>query len=393
VKHYPYIIIGGGMTADAAVSGIRENDGDGEIAMFSRENHAPYDRPPLTKGLWRDTTLEEIWRKTELKPGVELHLGTSIQQLDPAGRIVRDAAGREYQYDRLLLATGGRPRRLPFDAPDIVYFRTLDDYHRIRTQAAARSRVAVLGGGFIGSELAASLTMNGCEVVMIFPEPGIGSRQFPEELARFLTDYYREKGVQVEPGQRVQAVQRKGSRYHLTSQAGREWVADSIVAGLGMEPETQLAEQAGLATGDGIRVNGSLQSSDPLIYAAGDAVSFPAPGLDRWLRCEHEDNANSMGHHAGLGMTGECHIYTHLPMFYSDLFDLGYEAVGTLRADLETVARWEEPLCKGVVYYLDNQRVVGVLLWNVWQQVEAARVLIDRREPVSAGRLRNRLPI
>jgi NADPH-dependent 2,4-dienoyl-CoA reductase/sulfur reductase-like enzyme len=148
------------------------------------------------------------------------------------------------------------------------------------------------------------------------------------------------------------------------------------VAGLGIVPGTDLAHAAGLAVGDGIEVDASLRTSDPFIWAAGDAASFFSPALGRRLRVEHEDNALAMGRAAGLSMAGAAVSYTHLPFFYSDLFDLGYEAVGELDAGLEVVAEWRQPYREGVLYYLYGKRVRGVLLWNVWGQIEAARELI-----------------
>ena len=168
--------------------------------------------------------------------------------------------------------------------------------------------------------------------------------------------------------------------------------ADGVVAGLGIQPNVALAEQAGLAVEDGILVDEHLRTSQEAIYAAGDVANFPNPALGRRLRVEHEDNANTMGAAAGRNMAGAARPYTHLPFFYSDLFDLGYEAVGDLDARLETVADWKEPYREGVVYYLGDGRVRGVLLWNVWEQVDAARRLIAEPGPFRAQDLRGRLP-
>ncbi len=192
---YKYLIIGGGMTADAAVAGIREVDAEGSIGVVSEEADAPYRRPPLSKGLWKKMKLEQIGYKTAEQ--AELHTGQTIQTVDPAKKRAIAEDGEEFGYDKLLLATGGRPRQLPFDAEGVNYFRTLADYRRLREETERGQRFAVIGGGFIGSEIAASLAMNDKQVTMIFPEAGIGALTYPSDLSEHITAYFREKGVEV----------------------------------------------------------------------------------------------------------------------------------------------------------------------------------------------------
>ena len=396
MPNYTYLIVGGGMTADAAVQGIREVDNRGSVGVLSADAHPPYDRPPLTKGLWKGKPVDSIWRHTEHR-GVTLHLGRTARSLDVPNRRVTDDEGTVYGYDKLLLATGGTPRRLPFGGEQIVYYRTFDDYERLRAQATTGQQFFVIGGGFIGSELAAALAMNGKKVSMAFPDAAIGARMFPPDLAAFLNDYYRQKGVDVLPGQRVYALETRGGRAVVksrdaTAQGERETVVDGVVAGIGIEPNVELARAAGLQVDDGIRVDASLRTSQPDVYAAGDVARFHNPALDRWLRVEHEDNANTMGRLAGQSMAGRSVTYDHLPFFYSDLFDLGYEALGEVDSRLQTVADWKQPFREGVVYYLRDARVRGVLLWNVWEQVDAARKLIAEPGPVRAESLKGRLP-
>ena len=389
MPHYPYLIVGGGMTADAAIGGIREVDPSGSIGLVGADPHPPYDRPPLSKGLWKGKPLESIWRKTD-RGGVTLHLDRQVRMLDPPNRRVTDDQGTDYTFDKLLLATGGTPRRLPFGGDHVIYFRTLNDYERLRALTGGGRRFAVVGGGFIGSEVAAALAMTGEKVVMAFPGDGIGGRLFPADLSRFLNDYYRQKGVEVLPGARVTGCELRQGKLVLTTSGDRELVADAVVAGLGITPNVELAQAAGLEVDDGIRVDGSLRTSRPDIYAAGDVANFYNPILDRRLRVEHEDNANTMGRLAGQAMAGRTVSYDHLPSFYSDLFELGFEAVGEVDARLQTVADWTEPFREGVVYYLRNGRVRGVLLWNVWDQVDAARSLIAEAGPFRAENLRGR---
>ncbi|MCB0190422.1 MAG: FAD-dependent oxidoreductase [Anaerolineae bacterium] len=391
MSHYKYLIIGGGMTADAAVSGIRQTDLTGSIGLISAESDPPYNRPPLSKRLWQGQPLKSIWRETESQ-GVELHLGRKVQAIDPQGKSVTDDQGKGYTFEKLLLATGGTPRRLPFGNTQIIYFRTLVDYQRLRVLAEQKQRFAVIGGGFIGSEIAAALAMNGRKVVMIFPGQGIGERIFPPDLARFLNAYYRKKGIEVLSGELVIDLQEHGEQLVLKTKRGQEIVVDGVVAGLGIEPNTELARQAGLKVENGILVDEFLRTSNPNIYAAGDVANFFNPTLYTRLRVEHEDNANTMGQMAGRSMAGDAVAYHHLPYFYSDMFDLGYEAVGNLNPELETIVDWQDPYRKGVIYYLQEGQVRGVLLWNVWGQVEAARSLISEPSPVRPQDLQERLP-
>ncbi|HWQ12607.1 MAG TPA: FAD/NAD(P)-binding oxidoreductase [Roseiflexaceae bacterium] len=391
MAHYPYLIVGGGMAAGAAIRGIREVDPAGAIGVIGSEAHPPYQRPPLSKGLWKGKPLQRIWIDVG-KQGVDLMLGRTAQTLDTANKRVVDDQGAVYTFDRLLLATGGVPRHFPWDGDAVIYYRTLDDYQRLRALAERSQRFAVIGGGFIGSEIAAALAMNGKEVVMIFPEAGISQHLFGPELAAFLNTYYRERGVEVLPGETVQGLEQRGETKVLQTTGGREILVDGVVAGIGITPNSALAQAAGLTVDDGVVVDELLRTSHPDIYAAGDVANFPNPALGRRIRVEHEDNANTMGRHAGRTMAGEQVPYKHLPFFYSDLFDLGYEAVGLLDARLEMVADWQEPFRTGVVYYLGDGRVRGVLLWNVWDQVDAARRLIAEPGPFRAADLSGRLP-
>lgn len=392
MRHYTYLIIGTGMTADAAVKGIRELDDKGSIGMVGEEPYLPYARPPLSKKLWQGKPFESIWRGTE-NLGVVFHSGRRVIALDAASRQVRDDQGNIYSYDRLLLATGGAPRRLPFGDEDVIYFRTLDDYRRLRLLADAGGKFVVIGGGFIGSEIAAALALNGREVTMLFPEAGIGSRLFPADLAAFLTGYYHEKGVNVCTGETVAGIRRDGQRIAVVTGSGHIFTADGVIAGLGIVLNTELAIQAGLPIDNGIAVDEFLRAGAPAIFAAGDVASFHNPHLGKRIRLEHEDNALAMGRQAGRNMADAAEPYHHLPFFYSDLFDLGYEAVGELDSRLETVEDWLEPYRKGVVYYLQGGRVRGVLLWNVWEQVDAARLFIAEPGPVRPGLLKGRLPV
>lgn len=389
MTHYKYLIIGGGLAGDAATRGIRELDQDGSIGMISREPDPPYMRPNLSKGLWKGRPVEKIWRKTEERS--DLILGRKATKLDPGEKTVQDDQGDEYTYEKLLIATGGSPIHLLCGEGDIIYFRDFQDYQRLRKMADDKGHFVVIGGGFIGSEIAAALTMVGAKVTMIFLEDAISGLAFPSDLAHYLNEYYREKGVEVLANDSVVDVQRVGERFIVRTGSGRAVETNGVVAGIGIRPDIKLAEEAGLEVDNGIVVNERLEASAPDIYAAGDASNFYHFGLEERTRVEHEDNAVKMGQVAGRNMAGGTDVYDHIPMFYSDLFELGYEAVGKLDSKLETVSDWQEPFQKGVIYYLQDGRVRGVLLWNVWGKVDEARALMKEEGPFKPEDLQGRI--
>jgi len=389
VADYRYLIVGGGMTADGACKGIRDHDPDGSIGLFGDDPHEPYARPPLTKALWKGKPEDSIWRGTR-DLGVDLHTGRTIVSLDLDNRSVTDDGGTHHTYERLLLATGGTPRRVGSWDDSVIYYRTLDHYRKLRPLAHEGTRAAVIGGGFIGSELAAALTMNDSSVTIVVPEVGIGARIFPAPLAEFVNDYYRDKGVEVLAGERVSAVTCDGGVCRVETESGRAVEADVVVAGLGIVPRTDLAEQSGLPVDDGIVVDdrGRVEGHDDL-FAAGDVARFPATALGGLRRVEHENHANSHGRQVGANMAGADEPYDYLPYFYSDLFELGYEAIGDTDPRLEIVDEWAEPNRKGVVCYVDEGKPRGFLLWDVWDKVDHARELIAAGDPVDAAAVRS----
>ena len=383
MKSTRYLIVGGGMTGDAAVKGIRERDADGSIVLVSAEQDPPYARPPLTKGLWSGGDEAKIWRGTA-DAGADLRLGRRIVSLDLDGRRATDDAGDEYTWEKLLLATGGRPRMIS-GTEGVIYYRTLDDYRTVRALVHEGARAVVIGGGFIGSEIAASLTANGCLVTMIFPDAGVSSRVLPAALSAYVTEDYRKRGVEILTEETVEAA----SAGSVTTGSGRTIEADIVIAGLGLEPAIDLAEAAGLEVDDGIVVDefGRAAGYED-VFAAGDVANFPVAALGRRLRVEHEDHAKAHGRAVGANMAGANARYDHLPFFYSDMFDLGYEAVGEVDSRLEILERWQEPNRKGIVAYLDEaRRPRGFLYWNVWDHVERGRELIRAGAPIEESAL------
>jgi 3-phenylpropionate/trans-cinnamate dioxygenase ferredoxin reductase subunit len=389
-----YVIVGAGRAGIAAAEGIRELDGSGSILIVGAEQHLPYDRPPLTKQLWfgKKTVEEIVLHEKDYyeREGIELARSEQVVELRPSERTIVTDLGRSEHYGKLLLATGGVPRRLEIPGAEdekVVYYRTLDHYLELRHQAEGRSFV-VIGGGFIGSEIAAALNLNRAQVTMIFPERYLVERIFPESLGRAVQADYEQRGLRILSEDLPTAFLSEGERMTVETRSGERVSCDAIVVGAGIAPETRLAVQAGLKVGNGIELNELLQSSDPDVYAAGDNAFFPYAALGVSMRIEHWDNALSQGKAAGRNMAGADEPFTYMPYFYSDLFDLGYEAVGDVRSALTTFADWREENQTGVVYYLEDGKVRGALLCNVWEKLDDARELIRSGKRMSEDDLR-----
>ncbi len=394
-QSYRYIVVGAGLAGASAVEGIREVDSEGTILLLGREKHLPYDRPPLSKKLWfGKTTVEKIvlhveeWyaeRDIEVLPHVE------VAALDPAARRITTAGGREYVYEKLLLATGGAPRRLSIPGGDLeglYYYRYLDDYVHLREQVTEGSRVVVIGGGFIGSEMAAALNVSKAEVTLVYPDAYLVERVFPPGLGRAMEENYRTKGVRVLQGQQPVALERAGDKFAVITDTQERIIAEAVVIGIGITPNLALAQQAGLEVGNGIAVNRYGETSQPDLYAAGDVALFPYTALDWTTRIEHWDHALNHGQHVGRNLAGAGEPYDYMPYFYSDLFEFGYEAVGDCSSRLPTYADWQKENDTGVIYYLDGGRVRGAMMCNVWDQVPAARDIIRAGQQVTEADLK-----
>ncbi|MFX0040379.1 MAG: NAD(P)/FAD-dependent oxidoreductase [Promethearchaeota archaeon] len=392
--NYKYLIIGGGMAADAAAHSIRDNDPIGTIGLISSENDPPYARPPLSKTLWTgDEEIEDIDLGTS-EADIQMHLGLTATKIDRPNKKVIDDKGNKYSYTKLLIATGGTPRKLPnVEEKGLIYYRTLSDYEKLKALVDKNTTFGVIGGGFIGSEIAAGIKMykSDTDVTMIFPESGICALIFPKTISDYLNDYYKENGIKVLKNELVTNISSKDKGYLVETKSGKKLKFDTVIAGLGIKPNIKLAEEANLEIKDGIVVNKYLQTNDPAIYAAGDVANYHNPALDRYIRVEHEDNALMMGEIAGENMTGKETPFDHLSLFYSDLFELGYEAIGILNSKFEIVEDWIDPLEEGIIYYLLQGRVQGVLLWNVWEKDEEARELIAEPGPFSPDDLKGRI--
>lgn len=379
-KEAKYLIIGGGMAADAAVKGIRDIDEDGSIIIVGQDSDPPYTRPWLSKDLWKEKPLEKVFKKTAVKQA-DVITNRTITALDARAKTATDDQGETYQAERVLIATGASPKPFPVGGDLVINFRQLNDYRRLHELAEKGKRFAVIGGGFIGSELAAALRMNEKQVDWFLTGDAMGASMFPAGLADSLTVYFLEKGVDVHTRTKVTGIEESGKKIKVTYEASdgatNSIEVDGVVAGIGVAPNVELAEAAGIKTDDGILVDAYLETNMPNVYAAGDVTNYFQQSLDTRRRVEHEDNANAMGRHAGHMMAGRIDPWNYLPMFYSDLFDIGYEAVGELNASHDIIEDWSDEYRTGVVYYLQNDHIRGVLLLNVFNQVDKARALIQ----------------
>lgn len=389
MSDFEYVVVGAGMAGDAAVAGIRQEDPTGTIALIGKEPDPPYNRPALTKALWReeDTTTSTIILGAASTPGVTLMLGTRVTSVNPDAHTVTVEDGETHGYHRLVLTTGGRPRTGGIPAgPRIIHFHDLADYRALRGWADRGAHVVVVGGGFIGTELAAVLAETPASVTYVFPHDHVDGHVLPEEIARHLDGVYTGHGVELVPGSRVRTVEQTGdgNGVRVALEDGRDISADVAVLGLGQDPETDLASAAGLAVWEGVVVDDHRRTSDPDIFAAGDAVGAPDRVFGR-RRVQHEDAAVSGGRVAGRNAAGGDASDDHVPYFYSDLFEDGYEALGLTDPTGSTFIDWKVPGSEGVVYYLDADSVLqGVLMWNVWGDEDhdtkaiAAQLLTDR---------------
>jgi 3-phenylpropionate/trans-cinnamate dioxygenase ferredoxin reductase component len=391
-----YLIVGGGMAADAAVRGIRSQDPDGRIVLLTEEAHPPYDRPPLSKGLWAGEDESRVWRGTE-ELGVQIETGRRVVALDRDAQQVRDDLDAEWEYDRLLLATGSRVRRLQGPDPGVIYLRTLDDYRQLRRRLGAAGgngrTVGLIGGGFIGCELAGVLVEGEIEVRQYFPEEAPLARVLPPEFSRLLAEYLESLGVELHPGQGVTSTEEVEDGWHLRTDDGAlsEPVA-AVAAGIGANPRTEVARDAGLPVDGGIVVDAGLRTRDPRIFAAGDVARFPSSMTGQLELVAHEEHANESGMLAGQAMTGAEVCYDPLPYFYSGIGGLTLEVLGFPSPEDQVERALPEAITgSGLARFRRQGRTSGVLIWNRPGRAHRIRRLLASREAESDPEFRELL--
>lgn len=393
-----YVIIGAGLAGGRAAEAIRELDTEGRVVLVGSEPYLPYHRPHLSKKyLMGKRPLEKVFFKPAQfyeERRIDVLTERTAIALDPKAHQVTLDDGTTLRYDRLLLATGAEPRRFDApgnDLPGIHYLRTIPDSDELRQAMARSKKAAIIGGGFIGAEVASAFAQNGVDTTMLLREDLLLRRAVGQVVGRFLTDYFTRQGVTIRTGVNVDAFiggdeGLEGVR--LTS--GEVIPADTAVIGIGVAPRIALAQEARLGIeNNGVAVNEYLQSSDPDIYAAGDIAAFWSPLYRRRMRIEHWDVARQQGRTAGLNMAGARQPWNELPYFYSDLFDLDLQAYGDL-------FQWDDVLQRGpadpsghpalTVFYLYQNQLRGALVINPAEgQLEAVQALLKTVPTLSAA--------
>ncbi|EWT06961.1 pyridine nucleotide-disulfide oxidoreductase [Intrasporangium chromatireducens Q5-1] len=393
-----YVIIGGGLTAARAVEGIRESDADGRITVIAAEQHLPYERPPLSKGVMLGKDEEDVVfphdRAWYDEQHVDLRLGTTATAIDTAAHTVTLSDGESLPWSRLLLATGSSVRTLEVDGADlqdIFYLRTLDDCEALKARLVAGSDVVIVGAGWIGLEVAAAAREHGCEVTVVEPQDAPLQGVVGPEVGGWFADLHRSHGVEFRFGEGVERF--TGNADHkvdgVVTSAGDTIRADTVVVGVGIRPTTELAEAAGLTVDNGVVTDAALRTSVPDIYAAGDVANWRSETLGTNLRVEHWANANDGGTAAGKSMAGQDVTYDPIPFFFSDQYDAGLEYSGYVPRGLkaEVVLRGDPKSNEFMAFWLDGDRVLAGMHVNVWDTVPAIEQLVRDKTPVDRTKL------
>ena len=389
------VVIGGGASSAAAVAELRKQGFDGSLTLVSAENTVPYERPPLSKGFLLGTSgqvpvKDAAWYE---QASVELILGSRATRLDLAARTVTLSGGAVLGYDQLLLATGVRPRVLPgLDGRDgVCYLRTGEDAAALRDRMTAARHVAVLGGGFIGCEVAAAAIRLGKRATILEALPTLLHRALGPELGDVVAGIHRDEGVDVRTGQQVLGIRPRRGGVRISTAAG-DVDADVLVVGVGTVPSTELAEQAGLPAGHGIEVDECFATAAPGIYAIGDVAAQHLPGHGRRVRVEHHDTAIRHGRVAARNMLGQREPFADVHWFWSDQFDHTISSAGLIPGSDspgELVIRGSLEQRSFSAFSLDGDRVRAVISLNRPRDVLDARRLIVRDHSATAAQLRD----
>ncbi|HEV8489783.1 MAG TPA: FAD-dependent oxidoreductase [Candidatus Limnocylindrales bacterium] len=395
------VIAGGGLAGTSAAFALRERGFARRLTLVGEEQTPPYERPPLSKGYLRgESTLEAAYVRAlpdYAAQGVELLRGRRAVTLDPATRQLNLDDGSSLSYDALLIATGAAPRRLGSTRADLLglhYLRNAEDADAIREAAGAATAIAVIGGGWVGSEVAASLRQLGHEVTLVSSLPRPLERVLGPEVAEVYRGLHIEHGVRLAHGH-VSGLEGVDHVVGMRLADGQRLPADMVVVGVGAAPRIKLATQAGLETTDGgIAVDEYLRTSVPDIYAAGDVAAAWHPRFGRHLRVEHWDNAIQQGRSVGANILGANEPYARTPYFYSDQFDLGMEYRGFAPHWDTVVVRGDLPKREFHAFWLANGRVMAAMNANLWDDGEELQRLVESEERVDLARLADsRVPL
>ncbi|WLG87176.1 NAD(P)/FAD-dependent oxidoreductase [Pseudomonas cucumis] len=394
----PLIIVGAGHAGGRAALTLRSEGYSGRLILIGDESHPPYERPPLSKGLLQGTvdlagySLCDTAQLADLD--IEHVAGNPVKRLDPPQHRLQLADGSWLHYTRLLLATGGRSRRLasvPEDLLNVLYLRTHDEALALRASLQPGSRVVIIGGGFIGLEVAATARTLGCTVTLLEAGPRLAGRVLPEQLSSVLQELHRSQGVDVRLNVAIEAVQGVTHVESVQLVDGQWLPCDLVVVGIGMQPNSELAAAAGLEVGQGIRVDAQLRTSAPDIFAAGDVCEFRLHPQGVFQRQETWRNAETQGRHAALNLLGGELPFDVIPGFWSDQYDWGLQIVGVI-ANTQPTASRTTPGGGFLLFYLDaEQRLQGACGWgegnSIAKDIKLCERLIAQHNPLSVNAL------
>jgi 3-phenylpropionate/trans-cinnamate dioxygenase ferredoxin reductase component len=396
VTSYKHLVLGGGMVAGYLAKEYVDNGGSsGDLAIVSADDVVPYERPPLSKGFLAGKDSEEsvLISPPDFyeKHGIHIRRDTTITSLDPERKRLRTAAGEEFAFEKLVFATGAQVRTLdvPGASPrNVLYLRSFADSRRIRERAADAKRAVVVGGGFIAMEVTSVLAGRGIETAMLIRDDRMGKAIFTPEMSAFFAKYYAGRNVRVRTHTAVAAIE-NGSAARLNTSDTIPF--DLLVAGIGVQPVTDLAARAGLKIDNGVLVNEFLETEHPDILAAGDVANYPDAIFDnKRRRTEHWDNAVSQGQHAARALLGRREPFLHVPYFFSDVFDLSYEFWGDTSGADGIAHRGDLDTSSFSVWWLRGGRLVAAFTMNrPDEERELAPEWIRSKRTVSAERLRD----
>jgi 3-phenylpropionate/trans-cinnamate dioxygenase ferredoxin reductase subunit len=389
-----FVIAGASLAGAKAAEQLRERGFDGRIVLVGAEADRPYERPPLSKEYLQGHAERE---KVYVHPSdfyddnqIEFLAETTVSAIDPAASTVTLQPGGELVYDKLLLTTGAEPRRLSCPGADLYgirYLRTVEDSDGLREQLTSGRRVAVVGAGWIGSEVAATARQRGADVTLIDPLALPNERIFGPEIGEFYRDVHAGHGVTLALGQGVDAFEGNGTVAAVRVTGGERIECDLAVVGVGVGPRDQLAREAGLTVDNGVVVDEHLRSSAPNIFAAGDVANFWHPFFETRMRIEHWSNALNGGPAAARSMLGDTAGYDRIPYFFSDQYEVGMEYSGFAPSWDRVVFRGDREGGEFIAFWLSDGRVVAGMNVNVWDVNPHVQALIRSRRQVDVGAL------
>jgi 3-phenylpropionate/trans-cinnamate dioxygenase ferredoxin reductase component len=388
------VVIGGGQAAGWIVKTLRKEGFEGRLVMIADEIHLPYERPPLSKAVLSGDadidTVRLVSTDDFAALDVEAWQPDCATSIDREARLVRTASGREVHYDRLVIATGGAARRLPeslVKTSHLTYLRTLDDAVTLGTRLRQSRRVLVVGGGWIGLEVAATARKLGVDVTVVEGAPRLCGRSVPQTVSDFLLDLHRSNGVDIRLGASLVSLADHENGVRATFADGSTLDADFAVAGVGLTPHTAIAEQAGIEVNDGIVVDEFGATADPFVFACGDVANHPNAWLKRRVRLESWANAQNQAIATAKALIGVRVPYAEIPWFWSDQYDVNLQILGDIPAGTEPAVRGDLQARRATLFFLDDGMIRGVIAINSPRDLKLARKWMSQGRAVDAATL------